>query len=72
MTPYDVRKLADAHGLLASFHNPNTKAVDAVTAPILRALADVVEAAKLNHNHHYTVNGCSTCDALARVEALKP
>lgn len=66
MTATDIRKLGSRVGLA------DTPADDDLAKAYLAfdAFAGLYEAAKLNHHHHYAVNGCSTCEALARVEAL--
>ena len=66
MTPADIRKLADSAEWVTAKFDDNIPLRE-----VLRACADVVEAAELNLYHHYPVNKCWTSEALARLVAIK-
>lgn len=63
MTPASIRKRAD-------MHDAQSTPGDTSTANLLRALADVVEAARQTPVR--ATGGAPLIDALARLEALKP
>lgn len=67
MTPADIRALADDCG------TKQTRYVAPQCAFALLALADVIEAINTDTQHGLDPSHtCLTCQALARLDALKP